>query len=208
MFFLDFRLRGHFRESGSNFRLRSHFRCTGTSWGLTSDRAVTSARCHFRGLRSNFLLRGYFRWTREWLPVVKSLPVVRLLPGVLGTSCEVTSGRTVTSGGLSSDFRGTGGVTSGGVTWAKTMVVTSISHMGEMRDSDWSRPNFLRSDWLPTIWAMYTTPYPADKYYRNQLHYPMDRRFIQWISSSSFWTTGARPIEWKLFGSINQTYLS
>ena len=26
--------------------------------------------------------------------------------------------------------------------------VTSISHMGQMRDSDWSRPNLLRSDWL------------------------------------------------------------
>ena len=30
----------------------------------------------------------------------------------------------------------------------KQWVVTSISHMGEMRDSDWSRPNLLRSDWL------------------------------------------------------------
>ena len=29
--------------------------------------------------------------------------------------------------------------------------------MGEMRDSDWSRPNLLRSDWLPTIVAMCTT---------------------------------------------------
>ena len=44
-----------------------------------------------------------------------------------------------------------------GVTWAKTMVVTSISHMGEMRDSDWSRPNLLRSDWLPIIGAIMTT---------------------------------------------------
>ena len=30
----------------------------------------------------------------------------------------------------------------------KPRFVTSISHMGEMRDSDWSRPNLLRSDWL------------------------------------------------------------
>ena len=29
--------------------------------------------------------------------------------------------------------------------------------MGEMRDSDWSRENLLRSDWLPPIGAMYTT---------------------------------------------------
>ena len=36
-------------------------------------------------------------------------------------------------------------------------VVTSISHMGEMRDSDWSRPNLLRSDWLPIHVAPMTT---------------------------------------------------
>ena len=36
-------------------------------------------------------------------------------------------------------------------------VVTSISHMGEIRDSDWSRPNLLRSDWLPIIVALCTT---------------------------------------------------
>ena len=36
-------------------------------------------------------------------------------------------------------------------------VVTSISHMGEMRDSDWSRPNLLRSDWLPIFVAIITT---------------------------------------------------
>ena len=29
--------------------------------------------------------------------------------------------------------------------------------MGEMRDSDWSRVNLLRSDWLPTSVAMITT---------------------------------------------------
>ena len=35
--------------------------------------------------------------------------------------------------------------------------VTSISHMGEMRDSDWSRQILLRSDWsLPRV-ALYTT---------------------------------------------------
>ena len=31
------------------------------------------------------------------------------------------------------------------------------SHMGEMRDSDWSRPNLLRSDWLGLIGAIMTT---------------------------------------------------
>ena len=35
--------------------------------------------------------------------------------------------------------------------------VTSISHMGEMRDSDWSRPNLLRSDWLLLNGAIMTT---------------------------------------------------
>ena len=39
----------------------------------------------------------------------------------------------------------------------KQWVVTSISHMGEMRDSDWSRRNLLRSDWLPTSVASMTT---------------------------------------------------
>ena len=38
--------------------------------------------------------------------------------------------------------------------WAN---VTSISHMGEMRDSDWSREKLLRSDWLPIIGATMTT---------------------------------------------------
>ena len=38
--------------------------------------------------------------------------------------------------------------------------VTSISHMGEIRDSDWSRPNLLRSDWLPTSVASITTNRP------------------------------------------------
>ena len=36
--------------------------------------------------------------------------------------------------------------------------VTSISHMGEMRDSDWSREILLRSDWLGPSVAPYTTP--------------------------------------------------
>ena len=31
--------------------------------------------------------------------------------------------------------------------------------MGEMRDSDWSRPNLLRSDWLGLIGAIMTTHY-------------------------------------------------
>ena len=35
--------------------------------------------------------------------------------------------------------------------------VTSISHMGEMRDSDWSRENLLRSDWLGLLVATMTT---------------------------------------------------
>ena len=38
-------------------------------------------------------------------------------------------------------------------------VVTSISHMGEMRDSDWSRPNLLRSDWLLLNGAIITTDF-------------------------------------------------
>ena len=35
--------------------------------------------------------------------------------------------------------------------------VTSKSHMGEMRDSDWSRQILLRSDWLGLIVALITT---------------------------------------------------
>ena len=35
--------------------------------------------------------------------------------------------------------------------------VTSISHMGEMRDSDWSRQFLLRSDWLLPSVASITT---------------------------------------------------
>ena len=35
--------------------------------------------------------------------------------------------------------------------------VTSKSHMGEMRDSDWSRAKMLRSDWLGLIGAIITT---------------------------------------------------
>ena len=38
--------------------------------------------------------------------------------------------------------------------WA---IVTSISHMGQMRDSDWSRENLLRSDWLGPLVATMTT---------------------------------------------------
>ena len=40
----------------------------------------------------------------------------------------------------------------------KQWVVTSISHMGQMRDSDWSRQILLRSDWLPPFVAICTTP--------------------------------------------------
>ena len=36
-------------------------------------------------------------------------------------------------------------------------VVTSKSHMGEMRDSDWSRDHLLRSDWLLLNGAIMTT---------------------------------------------------
>ena len=39
----------------------------------------------------------------------------------------------------------------------KQWVVTSISHMGQMRDSDWSRRNLLRSDWLLPRVALCTT---------------------------------------------------
>ena len=39
----------------------------------------------------------------------------------------------------------------------KQWVVTSISHMVEMRDSDWSRSNLLRSDWLGPSVALLTT---------------------------------------------------
>ena len=35
--------------------------------------------------------------------------------------------------------------------------VTSISHMGQMRDSDWSREILLRSDWLGLLVATMTT---------------------------------------------------
>ena len=38
--------------------------------------------------------------------------------------------------------------------------VTSISHMGEMRDSDWSREIVLRSDWLLPRVALITTGGP------------------------------------------------
>ena len=39
----------------------------------------------------------------------------------------------------------------------KQWVVTSISHMVEMRDSDWSKSNLLRSDWLGPSVALLTT---------------------------------------------------
>ena len=41
-----------------------------------------------------------------------------------------------------------------GFSWA---IWRHISHMGEMRDSDWSRQILLRSDWLPIIGAIMTT---------------------------------------------------
>ena len=44
----------------------------------------------------------------------------------------------------------------------KQWVVTSISHMGEMRDADWSRRNLLRSDWLGPQVAICTTYYKAN----------------------------------------------
>ena len=39
--------------------------------------------------------------------------------------------------------------------------------MGEMRDSDWSRPNLLRSDWLGLIGATMTTS--TDKYSQKKI---------------------------------------
>ena len=42
----------------------------------------------------------------------------------------------------------------------KQWVVTSISHMGQMRESDWSRANLLRSDWLLPSVAIMTTVGP------------------------------------------------
>ena len=42
--------------------------------------------------------------------------------------------------------------------------VTSISHMGQMRDSDWSRLNLLRSDWLlPSVASITTYDVPLKK---------------------------------------------
>ena len=38
-----------------------------------------------------------------------------------------------------------------------TRLWRQFGHMGEMRDSDWSRPNLLRSDWLPIFVAIITT---------------------------------------------------
>ena len=35
--------------------------------------------------------------------------------------------------------------------------VTSISHMGEILDADWSRQHLLRSDWLGLLGATITT---------------------------------------------------
>ena len=37
--------------------------------------------------------------------------------------------------------------------------------MGEMRDSDWSRPKMLRSDWLGLIGAIMTTNSPETKHF-------------------------------------------
>ena len=42
--------------------------------------------------------------------------------------------------------------------------VTSISHMGQMRDSDWSRKILLRSDWLHPRVAIYTTFFTKPQY--------------------------------------------
>ena len=41
-----------------------------------------------------------------------------------------------------------------GFSWA---IWRHFGHMGEMRDSDWSRQILLRSDWLPIIGAIMTT---------------------------------------------------
>ena len=59
--------------------------------------------------------------------------------------------------------------------------------MGEMRDSDWSRPNFLRSDWLLVIVATNTTtvhsPQEKNSLLFDLLFYNGDR--TQWSSIRS-----------------------
>ena len=42
--------------------------------------------------------------------------------------------------------------------------------MGEMRDSDWSRPNLLRSDWLLPIGAIMTTYASLEQSCKNWKH--------------------------------------
>ena len=46
--------------------------------------------------------------------------------------------------------------------------VTSISHMGQMRDSDWSRQNLLRSDWSGPSVASLTTVDIVGRFYGNE----------------------------------------
>ena len=50
--------------------------------------------------------------------------------------------------------------------WA---IVTSISHMGEILDSDWSRQILLRSDWLPPSVAPITTIIKRHKHFTLRL---------------------------------------
>ena len=43
--------------------------------------------------------------------------------------------------------------------------------MGEMRDSDWSRPKILRSDWLGLIGAIMTTGVPVAREHKAPLRF-------------------------------------
>ena len=57
--------------------------------------------------------------------------------------------------------------------------VTSISHMGEMRDSDWSRKILLRSDWSGPHVASMTTV--------DSLHLPFISFIITKVIAKSLW---------------------
>ena len=50
--------------------------------------------------------------------------------------------------------------------------------MGEMRDSDWSRPNLLRSDWLPIIGAIMTTEVNQHKRQIGDLSIPISINIV------------------------------
>ena len=74
----------------------------------------------------------------------------------------------------------------------KPRFVTSISHMGQMRDSDWSRRNLLRCDWLPTRVATLTTyiffppsltPHPKSQHFSKV---PLSKVGLTVVSKSIF----------------------